>query len=234
MGFMGIKEFLNKYTIPLVIFICLVSIIGIYFIQYPVNTDKSSLEVELKKFGKSDDLKIEEIENIDNNIITLFTYDNVIGYGVFEKGINGKCRFIFKDSNMGDGSFQVGYIGASEKNNSFIVGKNYENKIKAMEFTYEDGSKFLMEITKENYFIQSTSNFKGISSLKEFDLLDEKGESIKAELRPKFMGHTVISSSSKSRSVVGPYDFLYGLIIVISYVIIYSRYKSMRRGDDVE
>lgn len=234
MGFRGVKDFLNKYTIPLVIFICLVSIVGIYYIQYPVNTDKSSLEAELKKYGKSNDLKIEEIENIDNNIITLFTYDNVIGYGVFEKGINGKCRFIFKDSNMGDGSFQVGYIGANENNNSFIVGKNYENKIKAMEFTYEDGSKFLVEITKENYFLQKAPDFKGMSALIEFDLLDHKGESIMADLRPKYMGHTVISSSSKNRQVVGPYDCLYGLIIVISCVIIYSKYKSMLHGVDAD
>lgn len=234
MGFRGVKDFLNKYIIPLVIFICLVSIVGIYYIQYPVNTDKSSLEAELKKYGKSNDLKIGEIENIDNNIITLFTYDNVIGYGVFEKGINGKCRFIFKDSNLGDGSFQVGYIGANESNNSFIVGKNYENKIKGMGFTYEDGSKFLVEITKENYFIQSTPNFKGISSLIEFDLLDEKGESIRKELGPKYTGSCVISSSSKSRSVVGPYDFLYAIIIVISCVIIYSRCKLIWFGDHVD
>jgi hypothetical protein len=223
-----VRRFMNKYYIQLIIVLIIVSVIGIYFFEYPVGTNEEAFKLELRKYEEGKEISIQKLEEIEDSVVVLYTYENVIGYGVFEKGINGKCRFIYKTTNEGQGAFLGGFIGPSKNNNIFIVGKNYESRIKSMEFSYKDNTKFLVEIPKNEYFIQRADNLKGLYSIVEIKILDEKGNDIKTEIRRKYMGNLLMISSSEDGGVFTGFKILYGIIVLIGAVKICFRLKSKK------
>jgi hypothetical protein len=226
MGFRGKQLFNKKYSIPIIIFFTIVILIGLYFIQYPVRTDRLSLEVELEKFEENKDVEVQKVEIINNKIIALYTYDDGIGYGTFTKGINGRCLLISSHKNTGEASFSQGYIDTNKGNYSIFAGKNYDNKIKSIEFISEDGNELVSDVSKESYFILKIDNSKGIFSFLKFDLLDEKGESIKKEIIHKYLQNS--TSSVKAKMELGLFNFWYVFVILISSILIYSKYRDIK------
>lgn len=226
MGFRGEQIFNKKYSIPIIIFFTIIILIGLYFIQYPVRTDRLSLEVELEKFEENKDVEIQKVEIIDNKIIALYTYDDGIGYGTFTKGINGRCLLISSHKNTGGVSFLQGYIDTNKGNYSIFAGKNYDNRIKSIEFISEDGNELVSDVSKESYFILKIDNSKGVFSFLKFDLLDEKGESIKEEIIRKYLQNN--TSSVKAKMELGLFNFWYVFVILISSILIYSKYRDIK------
>jgi hypothetical protein len=221
----GKKNFNKKYSISIIVILTIVILIGLYFIQYPVKTDKSSLEVELRKYQENKDIKIQKVEIMDNKIIALYTDHDGIGYGTFIKGINGRCLLVSSHRNSGGAGFLQGYIETNKGNYSIFAGRNYDNRIKVIQFLSEDGNKFISDISKESYFFIKLHNTKGAFSFLKFDLLDDRGDSIKEEIIKKYSGNNS-SSSVKAKMELGLYNFWYVLTLLISSILIYSKYHS--------
>lgn len=214
----------RSYFIVLIIIFTLVIVLILQFVQYPIKTDKSSLELELQKFEEKEDIKIEKIKAIDNKIIALYIYDNGIGYGVFNKGCNGRCQLASSSRHIGGITFIEGDITTNKGAYHLFTGKNYDNMINSIEFTSEEGKKLIYGVSKEEYFILTINNPTGAFFFLKDGLLDEKGNSINEKITQKYWKKNV-SGRSKTKAELELFNNWYMLVILISSSLIYLSYK---------
>lgn len=212
-----------KKVFPIIITVsCTFAILTImYFIQYPTRLDKSSMETALQEFDDINSIKIQKVKTIDNKIIVLYTSNSTSGFGTYIKGYNGRCQLVSSKSDYVVNTFHLGRLKTNKGSYILFGGKNYDNKIKSIEFDFEDGKKPIYDVPKGNYFILSISSPSNAVYIG-YDLLDEKGDSIKDEITSKYLENNTGSAGRTSFENQVRFNFWYVFVTFISIVVIYS------------
>lgn len=224
----------KNYSIIIIIIFTLAILLGLYYVQYPIKSENLSLEAELQIFVGRKNIKIQKVEEIDNKIIVLYADDYGFGLGYFNKGLNGKC-LLTSSSMQGGNTFQRGTIKTNKGNYPYFAGKNYDNKIKLIEFYSKDGKKLVYDISNDSFYILIMSSTNGVYypssfSYSRFDLLDENEKSIKNEIIEKYISENA-SGGAKTKVELSQFNFWYVLVIFISSTIIHSRYRVNRKNN---
>jgi hypothetical protein len=228
----GIKEGENMrkvYMIELIIFVTSIILFGLYYVQYPTKLDRVSLEMELQGFEEYKDIKIQNIKIIDNKIIALYTFNDGMGYATFNKGLNGR-GLLTSTQNIGGTNFLIGYIDTNKDNYKIFAGKNYDNKIKSIEFIATNQKKFVVDVSNENYYILAISDPKGAFSFLNFDLYNEKGKSIKKEIISEYLGNSMMGNG-KNKAELGVFNLWYLLVTFVSVISINLIYRYSQKDN---
>jgi hypothetical protein len=207
------------YKIMLIIFVTLIILIGLYYIQYPVRINRVSLEMELQYFEEKKDITVQNIKIIDNKILALYTYSDGMGYATFNKGVNGRCLLITTNNSYGN-SFLIGFIDTNKDNYKIFAGKNYDNKIKSVEFIAAKEKNFVADISKDNYYILPISDPNGNFSFLDFALYDENGKNIKQEIISKYFSKNP-GGYAKSKVELVLFNLWYVVVALVSWRAIY-------------
>lgn len=207
------------YMITLIIFITLVILLGLYYIQYPTRVDRVSLEMEIQDFEEYKDIKIQNVKVIDNKILALYTFNDGMGYATFNKGLNGRC-LLTSTQNNSENTLMVGELDTNKDNYKIFAGKNYDNKIKSFEVIAVDQNKFVADISNENYYILPISDPKEVFSFLNFDLYDEEGKIITEEIGSKYFSKST-GGNAKFKAELAIFNFWYVFVTSVSGSIIY-------------
>lgn len=205
----------KMHSTALFILFTIIILSGLYYVQYPTKVDKVSLEMELEKFEDNIDIEIQKIEVIGNKIIALYTYHDGIGYGMFNKGINGRCLLESSHRDIGGITFQEGFINTNKGQFKFFTGKNYDGQIKLIEFASESGKRLAFDISNEDYFIIAINNTEGVFSFLRFDLFDENGRSIREEIIQKYLIYNS-RGRVKAKMERALFNFWYLFVVLVS------------------
>lgn len=208
----------KKWTNILIIGITLIILVGLYYVEYPTKKDRLSLKCELMKFEKLKDIEIQKIENIDNKILVLYTYDNGIGCGEFIKGTNGRCLLVSSNVNSGVTFIQKN-LKTNKGNYNVLMGKNFDSKINYVKLMYDYGQEITADVSKSRYFVASIGSGEQAITFIKYDLLDKNGISIREEIINKYFKNSN-SSHAKAKTELGLFKFWYGFVVFISVAII--------------
>ncbi|MEG0773869.1 hypothetical protein [Clostridium sp.] len=216
------------YKIMLIIFITLIILLGLYYVQYPIRVDRVSLEMEIQDFEPEKDITVQNVKIIDNKILALYTYSDGMGYATFNKGFNGRCLLV-STNNINGNSFLIGFIDTNKDNYKIFAGKNYDNKIKSVEFIAAKEKNFVADISKENYYILPISDPTGEFSFLDFALYDENGKNIKQEIVSKYFSKNS-GEYAKSKVELAFFNLWYVLVTLVSGNAIYFECRTNKKN----
>ncbi|MCQ1528433.1 hypothetical protein [Lutispora saccharofermentans] len=96
----------------------------------------------------------------------------IVGFANFYKGLTNKYAV---QTIAHKRQFVYAYVIEGLKDKYLILtGKNYNRNIDSIEITKDDGSKYIQDISREEYFIFKVN----VSSLKNCRLLDKEGKEL--------------------------------------------------------
>ncbi len=217
------------YTTVLIILITLVIFGGLYYVQYPIKVNKASLEMELQVFEDLKEIRVENFKRIDNKILALYTFNDGIGYAEFDRGLNGRCQ-LTSTQNVSEDGLLIGDLKTNKDKYKIIAGKNYDNRIKSIEFIATDQKNFVADISKDNYYILTISDPKGRFSFLNFDLYDDKGKSIRQEISSEHYSKNV-RGNGRFKAELKLFNLLYVFVILISGRLIYLIYRPKQKDN---
>jgi len=136
-------DYMKKNII--IVFMTLMLLTILYYMEYSIPNNTSSIENHLAKYMEGENAKILDMTKIDNIYPVLFKFNkNTLAEALLKKGINGRFKIV--GTHYGEeGKISFSGFSTDKAQYQVIIGKNPGNIIKV---TFTDGVNTILQNTK--------------------------------------------------------------------------------------